>query len=95
VPLITVDTNHQGIRLGKVDGNIIVDGVIPMLNLYPGRYLLSPWIMDAAGHRDLDFPRMCAELNIVPTPGPHGDLKLNSTWGKYFLPSVWKSAQCQ
>ncbi|MGZ4164323.1 MAG: hypothetical protein ACXVPK_09820, partial [Tumebacillaceae bacterium] len=59
----------------------------------PGRYFLSLWIMDAACHRDLDFPRMCAELNIVPTPGAHGDLKLDTTWGKYFLASEWKSAQ--
>jgi hypothetical protein len=51
--------------------------------------------MDSAAQRDVDFPRMCAELNITPTAGPHGDLKLDSTWGKYFLPSVWKSAQCQ
>jgi lipopolysaccharide transport system ATP-binding protein len=93
VPLVTVHTIHQGVRLGKVDGNIIIEGVIPKLNLYPGRYFLSPWIMDAPGHRDLDFPRMCAELNIVPMPGPHGDLRLNSAWGKYFLPSEWKSAQ--
>jgi lipopolysaccharide transport system ATP-binding protein len=93
VPLANVQTIHQGLRLGRVDGNIIIDGVIPNINLYPGRYFLSPWIMDSAVQRDVDFPRMCAELNILPTPGPHGDLKLDSTWGKYFLPSVWKCVQ--
>jgi lipopolysaccharide transport system ATP-binding protein len=93
MPLANVQTIHQGLRLGKVDGNIIIDGVIPKINLYPGRYFLSPWIMDSAVQRDVDFPRMCAELNIIPTPGPHGDLKLDSAWGKYFLPSSWKSIQ--
>ena len=62
VPLITVDTIHQGIRLGKVDGNIIVDGVIPMLNLYPGRYFLSPWIMDSAGQ---PRPRLSSHVRGV------------------------------
>jgi hypothetical protein len=47
-------------------GNIIIDGVIPKINLYPGRYFLSAWIMDSAVQRDVDFPRMCAELNILP-----------------------------
>ena len=92
-PLANVQTIHQGLRLGKVNGNIVIDGVIPNINLYPGRYFLSPWIMDSAVQRDIDFPRMCAELNIIPAPGPHGDLKLDAAWGKYFLPSCWKSIQ--
>jgi lipopolysaccharide transport system ATP-binding protein len=95
VPLANVQSIHQGLRLGRVAGNIVIDGVIPKIKLYPGRYFLSPWITDSAGQRDVDFPRMCAELNIIPMPGPHGDLKLDSAWGKYFLPSEWKSAQSQ
>jgi len=94
LPLANVQTLHQGLRVGKVDGSIIVDGMIPKLHLYPGRYLLSPWIMDSAVQRDLDFPRMCAEINIIPAPGPHGDLKLDATWGKYFLASNWSFRQC-
>ncbi len=93
VPLANVHTVHQGMRLGKVDGNIVVDGVIPKLNLYPGRYFLSPWICNSTASRDVDFPRMCAELNIIPAPGPHGDLLLDPTWGKYFLASEWKLTQ--
>jgi len=93
VPLANVQSIHQGLRLGKVNGNIVIDGVIPNINLYPGRYFLSPWIMDSTLQRDVDFPRMCAQLNIIPAPGPHGDLKLDSAWGKYFLPSCWKSIQ--
>jgi lipopolysaccharide transport system ATP-binding protein len=93
VPLANIQSIHQGLQLGKVDGDIIVEGLVPRLSLYPGRYFLSPWIMDSAVQRDIDFPRMCAELDILPTSGPHGDLKLDSAWGKYFLPSEWKSVQ--
>jgi lipopolysaccharide transport system ATP-binding protein len=93
-PLVNVQTIHHGFRFGKVDGNISIDAVIRRLNLYPGRYLLSPWIMDSAAGRDVDFPRMCAELDVIPAPGPHGDLKLDSTWGKYYLHSDWQLRQC-
>ena len=94
LPLVNVQTIHQGLRLGKVDGNIIVEGTIPKLGLYPGRYFLSPWVSDSALQRDVDFVRMCKEINILTAPGVYGDLKLDPTWGKYFLPSHWKFMQC-
>lgn len=94
VPLVNLQSIHQGLRLGKVDGNVVVEGFVLRLSLYPGRYLLSPWIMDSALQRNVDFVRMCAEVNIMTAPGLYGDLKLDSTWGKFFLTSDWKLKQC-
>ena len=94
VPLVNLQSIHEGLRSGKVDGNVVVEGIVPRLSLYPGRYLLSPWIMDSALQRDVDFVRMCAEVNIITVPGLYGDLKLDPTWGKFFLTSNWKLKQC-
>jgi lipopolysaccharide transport system ATP-binding protein len=93
VPLVNVHTFQDGLRLGRIEGNIAMHGVIPKLNLYPGVYFLSPWIMDSALTRDVDFVRMCRELNITTAPGAHGDLKLDSTWGKFHLSSNWQFTQ--
>ena len=89
-PLLDLRSNHDGLRPGKVSGSIVVEMKIPRLGLYPGRYLLSPWIWDSAGKRDVDFPRLCSTIIVVPAPGPHGDLKLDPAWGKYFVRSHWK-----
>ncbi len=90
-PLLDVRSIHSGLRLNRVFDEVVVEVSIPNLGLYPGRYLLSPWIADSTCSRDVDFPRLCAAIDIQPTPGEHGDLKLDSTWGKYFVASQWKS----
>ena len=43
-PLLNMRSIHDGLRLGRVSGNIIVEMNIPRLDLYPGRYLLSVFI---------------------------------------------------
>ena len=89
-PLLLMRSIHDGLRLGGVSGNIIVEMNIPSLDLYPGRYLLSVFISDSASQRVVDFPRLCSTIIIGPAAGPHGDLKLDPNWGKYFVPSHWK-----
>ena len=79
----------SGLHPGTVSDELIVEAYFRKLTLYPGRYLLSPWITDAALRRDIDFPRMCAVLDIHPAPGEWGDLKLDPEWGKVFIPSRW------
>jgi len=94
VPLVFVHTVHEGLRLGKVDGKLTVAGMIPAISLYPGVYYLSPFIADSSVGRDIDYVRMCIELNIATAPGPHGDLKLDPTCGKFHMLSTWQLQQC-
>jgi lipopolysaccharide transport system ATP-binding protein len=90
VPLSNVESIHEGLRTGTMSDEVDVEVHFPKLSLYPGRYLVSPWIMDSARQRDIDFPRMCATFDVHPAPGEFGDLKLQQEWGKVFLPSQWK-----
>jgi len=89
VPISNAQSNHDGLHAGNVLGDLTVEVHFPKLALYPGRYLLSPWITDSAFRRDIDFARMCAVLDIHPTSGKWGDLKLSQEWGKVFIPSQW------
>jgi lipopolysaccharide transport system ATP-binding protein len=87
--LLDLRSSHSGWRLGRVVGPIRVEAMLEELWLYPGHYLLSPWIGDSGCHRDIDYAKLCATLTIHDAPGPCGDLKLNSRWGKYWVPSQW------
>lgn len=89
-PLLDMRSIHDGLRLGRVFGNIIVEMNIPRLDLYPGRYLMTPYISDPACGWDVDFPRLCSTIIVAPAAGPHGDLKLDPKQGRYFVPSHWK-----
>lgn len=89
-PLLDVRSQHDGLRLGRVSGPLIIEVRLPEVGLYPGRYFLSPWIADAGCVRDIDFPRLSCVLDVNPAPGAHGDLKLDSIWGKYYVNSCWK-----
>jgi lipopolysaccharide transport system ATP-binding protein len=88
-PLLDPESVHGGLRLGRVEGRMAVRGTVPNIGLYPGRYYLTPWITDAAG-RPIDVVRLCSSIEVIPTPGPHGDLRLDPLWGKYFVPSTWE-----
>jgi lipopolysaccharide transport system ATP-binding protein len=84
-----LNTSHAGFLTGRLSAEVKVEVNIQNLGLYPGKYLLSPWITDSTWQRDVDFPRMCATFEIVPTPGRFRDLKFDSQWGKVFIPSDW------
>jgi lipopolysaccharide transport system ATP-binding protein len=88
-PILDLRSSHSGLRLGRVDGKVAVHVSVEKIGLYPGRYFLSPWISDAGVKHNIDFVKLCCSLQINPAPGPHGDLKLDPIWGKYWVPSEW------
>ncbi len=90
--LLDPESIHDGLRLERVEGKIVVKGTVPNVGLYPGRYFLTPWITDGAG-RPIDIVKLCGIIEIVPTPGPYGDLRLDPAWGKYWVPSVWERVE--
>jgi len=90
-PILDVRSHHSGFRPGRVSGQVIVRARIEKLGLYPGRYFLSPWISDSTAKRDIDYVKLCCALQVDPAPGPFGDLKLDSRWGKYWVQSDWQS----
>ena len=89
VPISNAQSSHDGLEAGTVCGQLLVEAYFRKLGIYPGRYLLSPWITDSTLRYDIDFPRMCALFDIHPAPGEWGDLKLNQEWGKVHIPSQW------
>ena len=89
-PLLDLRSIHDGLHLGRIAGDVAVRLTVPKLGLYPGCYLLSPWIMDTACSRDIDFPRLCATLDVFPAAGEFGDLKLDPAWGRWFVRSHWE-----
>jgi lipopolysaccharide transport system ATP-binding protein len=90
VPVSNVQSIHDGLCASAVSDEITVEAYFKSLSLYPGRYFLSPWIMDSARQRDVDFPRMCATFDVHPAPGKFGDLKLDDMWGKVHMTARWQ-----
>lgn len=87
--LIDLRSTHDGLRMGSVTGKVRVRAKMEANGLYPGRYYLSPWI--TVGEREIDFPRMCGTIQVLPAPGKYGDLRLDPRWGMYFVPSEWSA----
>jgi len=89
-PISNIQSTHSGLRTGILSDTVVVEARLKNICLYPGRYLLSPWIMNSTTKSDVDFPQLCAAVEILDAPGPYGDLKLHARWGKVFIPSEWK-----
>ncbi len=89
--LLDLRSQNEGMRLGLVTKSIILEMRVPGITLYPGRYFLSPWISDWETKRDIDFPRHCCVLDVLPAALELQDLKLDPLWGKLFVKSKWKA----
>jgi lipopolysaccharide transport system ATP-binding protein len=87
-PILDLRSIHSSLR-SRVNGKVTVEVVVDDLCLYPSQYWLSPWIADGPCKCDIDFVKCCTSLRITPRPKEHGDLKLDSQWGKYWVPSRW------
>jgi lipopolysaccharide transport system ATP-binding protein len=87
-PLLDLRTRHTGLDLQTACGELVVRARIASLGLYPGQYMLSPWVTNDS-ERDLDFVQYCLKFSVLPRTGPYGDMRLNLNWGKYFVPAVW------
>ena len=89
-PILDMRSTHSAWRPGCLSGSVRLTVSLQELWLYPGRYFLSPYVTDAGCRTDIDYVKLCATMTIHPAPGPDGDLKLDSAWGKYWVPSTWQ-----
>jgi len=90
-PILDLRSIHDGLRVGCAAGTVTADVSVERLGLYPGTYLVSPWITDATIATCFDWPRLCARFQVHPAPGPHGDLRLDPRYGMYWVSSTWKT----
>lgn len=90
-PILDFRSSHDGLRVGRVEGLVAVKATIAQLGLYPGEFLLSPFITDAACTTNIDWVKHCTKLRVQAAPGPKGDLKLKWICGRYWVPSHWDS----
>jgi lipopolysaccharide transport system ATP-binding protein len=88
-PILELRSCHSGLRQDLSLGHVTVEALVENIGLYPGEYTLSPWVYDDATKVDIDWVRHCCRLSVIPALGPHGDLRLDLTQGKYFIPSSW------
>jgi lipopolysaccharide transport system ATP-binding protein len=90
VPLSDFCSAHDGLHAGVVSGELSIEARVCELSFHPGRYLLSPWICDSAFQRNLDFPKLCAAIEINQAAGEHGDMRLEKAWGTVYFPAHWR-----
>jgi lipopolysaccharide transport system ATP-binding protein len=89
-PILDLRSIHAGMRSGRLQGQVTVQATFENIGLYPGTYLLSPWITDSTCQFPLDWAKLCSRLRVDANVGPHGDLKLDPQWGKYWVASQWE-----
>lgn len=91
-PLLDLRSSHNGVRLGRVEGQMTMTVDVRCLGLHPGEYLLSPWISDSICSVDLDWAKYCSTLRVEPAASNGRAVKLNSEVGRYWVPSTWNRA---
>ncbi len=88
-PLIDLRSANSNLKTGKLYGKVIIEAEANGLNLYPGDYYLSPWIMDRMMKEDIDFIHYCMKLNVTMPDGKTKISKLDPTWGTFVVDSKW------
>jgi len=70
-------------------GYVLVEATVNALKMYPGEYLLSPWIADYSSRQNLDYVQYCSRITISPPVIEDRILKLDPAWGKIYEESAW------
>ena len=92
-PLLHMRSVHDGFRVGRVSGNIIVEMNIPRLDLYPGRYLLSVLISDRSVPKGPGFCSALFHNNYRPSRRAAWGPQTRSQLGEVFR-SVTLEIEC-
>jgi lipopolysaccharide transport system ATP-binding protein len=89
-PLLDLRSMHDSLILERVLGRVTVTAVVEDIGLYPGEYVLEPWITDQAMRRSIDQVYNCRILQVTPVNGTTPDLQGSHYWGRYWVPSRWR-----
>jgi lipopolysaccharide transport system ATP-binding protein len=87
--LLDLRSIHSSMHVNLGRGIIRVTVTVPSLGLYPGEYLLSPWVADHSMKKNLDWAKNVRVLLVIPPYECSSDLQRSSSWGKYWVPSEW------
>ena len=90
-PLLDLRNSDTLLTSQEYYGDIVVEALIKTINLYPGEYLLSPWISDSNSRVNLDYIRYCSRITVQPPVFQDRVLKLDPAWGKFYAESEWKT----
>jgi lipopolysaccharide transport system ATP-binding protein len=87
--LVNLEARHDGVTIDRADGLVDVRVRVDGLCLYPGRYLLGPWVADRAMSRELDHTPFCATLVVEPGDPTGRGIPLDPRFGRFFVGSRW------
>lgn len=87
--ILELRSSHDGFYFDSSGRSVTVEVVLDRVGLYPGEYMLSPWVWDQNSPGDMDWVLYCCKLSVLPTRGAHGELTLKPEYGKYFVQSSW------
>ena len=88
-PLLDLRSTDGGLPPRRIKGRAVLTASIPALGVYPGQYLLSPWIGDRMG-ADIDFVHFCSKLSVV-APADDGHRRaLDPAWGRVVVDATWR-----
>ena len=87
-PLVDLRSSHvTEFNAGNLK-SVRIEIAVPHPNIYPGDYLLSPWIMDGCSKADIDWVKRCTHLKIIQDEKTD-PVKLHPEWGKLHWESNW------
>jgi lipopolysaccharide transport system ATP-binding protein len=89
-PLIDLRGADGGLAPRRLAGRVVLTAEVPALRLYPGSYLLSPWIADRMARTDVDHVRYCTKLGVTAPAGDRRRRTLDPSWGRIVVDSAWR-----
>jgi lipopolysaccharide transport system ATP-binding protein len=93
-PILDLRSVHGSLTLERVVGRVALTAVVENVRLYPGEYVLEPWITEQTMRRNIDQVYNSRLLQVVvPVSGMANGLQGTRYWGRYWIPSSWR-CQC-
>ncbi len=88
--LVDLRSLHRGFTRDCSPGEYTATVQVPAMHLLPGKYLISPLIMDSRTGEDIDWVRHCLNFRVMSPVTDDSVPHLESKWGRFWVPSEWK-----
>jgi lipopolysaccharide transport system ATP-binding protein len=84
-------SSHDGLRIGPARGDVEICMTIGSLLLYPGTYIVEPWVSDAGCLVDFDWVRSAGSFIVTSGQNFMNGASVASFHGIAFIPTSWKA----
>ena len=89
-PVLDIRSSHSDTPLEIKRGSTRIEARVDRFGLYPGEYVMSPWVIDDDGAHTSDWLKHCTWLSCRSREAHGARMRVDRGFDRFWCPSIWK-----